>query len=120
MGPHSTPIEDLPDNEISSKVIDELKDIASDSDDQESEGDDNPLDVSSNSIYKDIIKKVMKNGLDSFIVFLLFMVFSNGTVNKLLFDLPFLVTYADGGIIANVIIASIASVLFFVLKYFLK
>jgi hypothetical protein len=117
--PSSTRIEDLPD----SKMLDNLKDIISVSDADEEKD----LDISgqdsqeydTNFMDSDLMKKIIKIGTDSLIVFILVFIISNSYVQNMIFQTEFLVPYS-GTLIGNGLLALIVAIVYFIFRYFIK
>ena len=107
----STKIEDLPDNEMSNQILEELKE-----DDVESE-------ISDKQVSKKVIikksnyDKIMSLLKDSIIVFSIVFGLSNTYFIAAFSQLPYIKTLEPHSIIYNLIIALVAAVAHFIVKY---
>ena len=117
MGKASTLIKDLPESEPSDKVEIDLNDILSDT--SSNLEDDTPNLTKSTDYYKDTIESVVKNGADSFVVFILFMVLRNTHTTEMLTNLPYIREYT-GGFYGDIFISILAALLFYVYKFLYK
>ncbi len=107
----STKIEDLPDNEMSNQILEELKE-----DDIESE-------ISDKQVSKKVIikksnyDKIMSLLKDSIIVFSIVFGLSNTYFISTFSQLPYIKTLQPHSLIYNLIIALVAAISHFIVKY---
>jgi hypothetical protein len=108
MGRVSTLIEELPDNNI-------LRDL----NDLDSQASDDTVEISKPlKLTSSVKEKLISIGIDSSIVAVLYLVFTNTHVINFLFSPQILQNY-NGGIIGNSIVAIIVAIVYFLIKYFL-
>ena len=118
MGKASTPIQDLPDDEISNRVLDDIRDIISVTDDGESSISEQK-DTESPEYYKDIINTILKYSEEPFIVFIIVLFVMNETVASTILNAPYINNYSQG-VFGNVLLALVAAIIFFITRYMMK
>jgi hypothetical protein len=121
MKKHSTAIEDLPDNNAQDRILQDLKTIKEDMSDSISE-DDSDRNVEKFQDFiggksSSFVNKILKYSIDTAIVFILFVVFSNKYLNRQFFDLEILMPYS-GTIIGNSIVGLVVAILYFLIRFF--
>jgi len=124
MKKHSTAIEDLPDNNAAQdRILQDLKSIKEDI--SETGSDTTTSDNNDVEKFKDFIggknssftNKILKYSIDTVIVFILYVVFSNKYLNRQFFDFQFLTPYY-GTIIGNSIVGLMVAIMYFLIRFF--
>jgi len=124
MKKHSTAIEDLPDNNAAQdRILQDLKSIKEDI--SETGSDTTTSDNNDVEKFKDFIggknssftNKILKYSIDTVIVFILYVVFSNKYLNRQFFDFQFLMPYY-GTIIGNSIVGLMVAIMYFLIRFF--
>lgn len=117
----STKIEDLPDNNktASDKILQELDDnesYHSEDEEQQLRIQQQPVNIESGFKWDDLLEP----GIDAIIVFALVFILSNSYTLSILSNIPYIKNLEPHSIIFNVIISAIVSLLFLVIKYYMK
>lgn len=111
----ATRIDDLDDTD---QLINEIDDIINEEAEQEEE----EIVIKKpkkNMISPLVYKKLKKNTMDTILVTILIVLLSNKHVMNFVFKLPYLMKYENSAWLPGIILSSMVSIFYFIIKYFI-